>query len=398
MEVLPQCTTTNDIRDLFWHPFMGDKWAPLVREQAYVPQAMQMVLTGANGPRHVGKGLVVATLSTHIPHQLPKVMSVAEPLGQVQGGSSFVVDCPAAHLPVVLQTVLGMGGPLDVRLGRASRSPGSSEALPRCCIEFVVPPSVAEFSMHMLLTGLRQHRWPMPGFLVAARTIYSDGAALLVELADSTALIQMAGLCREALYLSPKLATVTTDVAQAEWQRRVDEIWTEDPAAAVLRIKWRPSRMGGRTWVAPAAPAASIRAARAPAAATLESAGIGPRTAELSASGSLGYDPGAVVQMIMGILRVQAGVDLAATASPEQLRPGTWRRIAEDDPTADPSRVRLYLRSAEEGERIKAALHERAVQVGADLITLRVETVSVTVPRCNRRGGGRQREGPPPTR
>ena len=96
VEILPGCTTTETIRDLFWHPFTGDKRAPVVRGQACIPQAMQMVLAGANGPLHVTKGLFIATLSTNLPHQLPRVLSVAEPLGQLQAGLSFLVDCPAS--------------------------------------------------------------------------------------------------------------------------------------------------------------------------------------------------------------------------------------------------------------------------------------------------------------
>eukprot|EP00959_Pyramimonas_sp_CCMP1952_P069434 1449000-Pyramimonas_sp.AAC.1 len=63
----------------------------------------------------------------------------------------------------------------------------------------------------------------------------------------------------------------------------------------------------------------------------------------------------------------RTGVRLAAAATSSQWVPGCWRRVAADDPTADPCRIHPYLTSAEDGDRARQALHERATQVGMDL-------------------------------
>ena len=113
---------------------------------------------------------------------------------------------------------------------------------------------------------------------------------------------------------------------------------------------------------------------------------------EVAASGSLGYAPQEVAEMVMRIFSEQSGVRLAKAASSRELVPGTWIRVAEDDPSADPSRIRLYLKTAEEGARVQDRLHGKAIQVGVDLVTLRTETVAAASRRNNRRGA---RQGPP---
>ena len=92
----------------------------------------------------------------------------------------------------------------------------------------------------------------------------------------------------------------------------------------------------------------------------------------------------------------RCGVSLTAAATSSQLVPGYWRRVAADDPSADPCRIRLYLKSAEDGDRARQALHERAIQVGMDLVTLRFDTIAARGPQSNRQGGGRRAAGPPP--
>ena len=379
----PRCFEIYSGMISFW-----DKWAPLVREQGFVTQALPMVTTGAGGPQHVSRGLLIATISTHRPHQLPRVLSVAIPLAQVRAGSAIYVDCPPAHLAAVFQRVLALGDMLNIRMGHSSRSPGSAPDAPRTRTEFHMPPSVTEFSVQMLLVGLRRQPWPVPVFF-ASRSIYADPAAPLLELTDPAALSKVDGFCREALYLKPKLVTIRTDVRGDDWQQRLDEIWATDPAVAVTRLRWRPSRIGGRALAAPAAARERVRAARQPAAARLENPGGGPCTAELMTEGSLGYDPQAAVSAIMRVVRQQTGVDLTAAASAAQLLPGSWRRLAADDPTADPGRVRLYFKTMADGAAVRAAIQGRAVQVGDDLVALRVETTAASAHSQNRRGGGR---------
>ena len=68
--------------------------------------------------------------------------------------------------------------------------------------------------------------------------------------------------------------------------------------------------------------------------------------------------------------------------------PGCWHWPAATDPAAAPGRVRLFLRSEAEVQTVRAALHEQAVQVGMDLVGLRVANDILDLP-----GNGRRRRG-----
>ena len=158
--------------------------------------------------------------------------------------------------------------------------------------------------------------------------------------------------------------------------------------------------MGGRSWAAPAVSQDRLRAARMPSAARA-APGAGPPALEVAIEGgaSLGYDPHGTVASLLAILRERVPLEHAVSA--ERLVPGTWRRLAEDDPTADPGRVRLYLQSVADGEIIHGALHGRGVQVGCNLLTISVQMRDGTSQAARSRhsggrGGGGGRPAPPP--
>ena len=172
----------------------------------------------------------------------------------------------------------------------------------------------------------------------------------------------------------------------------VDDAWQADSEAAISRVKWRPSRMGGRVWAAPKAAGGKRRTARGTEASASATANDGPSSLAAAASGSLGYAPQDVAEIVMRVCTAQSGVNLEQVAAGAELEPGTWTRVAEADPLADPYRIRLFLRSEDEGARVQSRLNGRAIQVGVDLVTLRTEAVAADGRPNNRRGA---RQGPP---
>ena len=271
-----------------------------------------------------------------------------------------------------------MGEPLAVRVGISERSPGSTTHLPRNRVEFWLPPHTATADLRQLLAGLRSQRWPDTSVLFAARTLFADPTSPLVELTGASAVLKVAPLCQEALFVGPRLLTVTTEASREQWQAVLDDAWQADPAEAISRVKWRPSRMGGRVWAAPRATGGKRRTARRVEASMCETTADEPSAAATAAGGPQGYAPRDVAELVMRVCITQSGVCLEQAAAGAALEPGRWTRVAEDDPSADPYRLRLFLRSADEGTRVQDRLHGRAIQVGVDLVTLRTEEVATT--------------------
>ena len=75
-------------------------------------------------------------------------------------------------------------------------------------------------------------------------------------------------------------------------------------------LRWRPSRMGGRSIAAPAAAKERLRAAQQLVAARLETQGGGPCAADHAGAGSFCYDPQKGAIAIAAAALQQTGVDM----------------------------------------------------------------------------------------
>jgi len=259
--------------------------------------------------------------------------------------------------------------------------------LPRVRFEAYLPPSGAtELDLILLLRNLRRRHLDS-SVMVASQGIYSEGDALLLDLTAPAALPKVWALCAEALFITPSLATVVTDVQQEDWQSRVDEIWAEDCEAGVSKVRWRPSRFGGRQWAVPAAVVAQGPCTRrVPRSKAVHAAGS--LTAEVTLNGSLGYDPEDVVARLVLVLGTRTGLQLSRVPQGQQPGANTWRHAADSDPTAAPGLVRLYLAQPGDLEVIRRELDGRAIQYGEDLVEVQVLTqVGPEAPGNGRPGG-----------
>ena len=398
MDVFPGCSTAGLIKDLFWHPLLGERWAPLVREQAFVHQELQMVSTGSGGPAHVCRGLLIATLSPSLPPAVPKVLSVAEPLITARAGHSFFVDCPTLQAPMALNVAEAAGALLRARVGPCMRSPASSPELPRTRFEVFLPVGQAtELDLTLLIRNLRLNHLPA-GSLVGSRQLYSDNSALLVDLTAPAAIHAVWHLCEEAIFITPRLVTIRAASTPEQWRPVLDQILTADASCCVLKVRWRSSRHGGRPWVTPTATPQQLAVVRRSgnAAAARGSSGASAMTT-LTVEGSLGYDPPAVVRSLMAVIRDRTGVALAEAPQEGEPGSGTWYRLADRDPSAHPGRVRLQLTTLEEARKIIQEVHGRAVQLGTDLISISIANDEVERQQGNEQRG-RAGQGPAPAR
>ena len=360
----------------------------MVRDVAFAPHPLRLITSGPGGPQHALMGLMLVTLAPGGLQQIPRVLSVEEPLVTVRRGLSFFVDCAASLLPASMQIISATGSSLGIRIGSHSRSPGSSADLPRVRFEVLVQPSAAsELDLERYLQSLRISHLESQ-VLIASRGLYTDGDAFLLDLSSAAALLKVWPLCQEALFLTSHLATVRTVCQQEDWQVKLDAIWDEDQEAAISKIRWRPSRLGGRVWASPASLVAQgPRVRRVPQSEQRGSAGM--LTAEVQLAGSLGYDPDDVVAKLIEVLHARGGLQLSHVTPGALPQADSWRRVADLDPTAAPGLVRLYLADPDALRMLHREFDGRAVQYGEDLVEVRVLTqLEQLRPSGNRRGGG----------
>ena len=189
--------------------------------------------------------------------------------------------------------------------------------------------------------------------------------------------------------MSPRLALMTTAAAPEVWAPILDRLLDEDPTGCITRIKWKPSRHGGRPWLTPAATVRQLEATRRNAArASLGSAGgSAPVQASIMLRGSLGYDPHAVAERLVGEIRRQTGLRLEEGPLDAAPRNGGWSMLPGFT-TGTSGRLRLCLETQAALDDVCARFHGRALNVGSEVIAIEVANDLRDAP-----GNGRRRRG-----
>ena len=343
------------------------------------------------------RGLAIFTIAADLPRMLPRVLQFEAPVVTVAAAPAYVIDFPTEELPRLLRLLQdpSLG---QIRAGTPQRSPLSTEVEPRGKMLWMFPVTSTELELALFWRHLRRTELHGRVFF-GSSLLYSEPSALIVELTGAAAALQAWTLCSGILALSSEKLLVSTDAEPEAWQPMLDSLMKQDPKSAIVRIKWRPSRHGGRPWATPEATQVQLAALRRTKGGRLGQAAPMCNVADVQSRGPTGYEDLEVYWQLMEHFQTTAGVALAEAASPMVAKPGTWLWLAAADPTAPQGRLRLFLRTHEEVQSLFQALHGRTVQVGSDLVGIQVlHDISDAVGETRQGNGVRGRAGrrPPP--
>ena len=393
LDTLPGSTTAAGILDLWSHPLLQDKWKPIVRRIEFTSQALEVVQTGAVAPISSPRTLMVATVSASAPFEPPSILSVALPLFEVDRSHGIRVDCFITDLMGVRRSLAMALASRSLRWTDPVRSPGSTAAAARVHFTGYFPPGgISPLDLSMLIQRLRNLYLPRT-VLLASEAVFADNSAMILELSDPAAALSVVSLCDEMAFVSQKVLTIRTLATTAVWEDRLEAIFTEDPASFISKLRWRKSRNGGRTVAQPAATQRQLQASRRVAAVSAVEAP--PPIAEVVVQGSVGHSGR---QVELQIIRVLEGLGMSlrelSAATPSEA--GSWQSVAGDTSAGPSGRLRLHLSSDAELQTVRTALHDKAFQLGSDLISLTVsDDASLAQQAKNGRRGARRRAGPP---
>ena len=164
----------------------------------------------------------------------------------------------------------------------------------------------------------------------------------------------------------------------------MDAVLQEDSTEASARLKWRPSRLGGRTIATPSAVPGALAAARRRANACGSQLDF---VTDVTLKGEVGREDGVVVRLLMQHLVQSVGLQVVETDYGRDPKIGEFIRLASKDTTAPAGRVRLLLASRDEVRKVFAALHGQTIQVGQDYVGIEVANDAEDAQR--RPGNGR---------
>ncbi|CAK0840654.1 unnamed protein product, partial [Prorocentrum cordatum] len=175
--LMPGMSTPAGVMDLWWHPLLGDTWAPLVREITFSATPMEVILPGTGGPRHVRTGLAVFTLRHLGERALPKMVNPVAPLLTLIEARTVIFDTQATHLPRLLNCLLGLQG---VICQDHSRSALSTKERPRVQLEALFPSDMADLQVLLRLQALRRTDLPADTFF-GLISIFAAGDSQILE-------------------------------------------------------------------------------------------------------------------------------------------------------------------------------------------------------------------------
>ncbi|CAK0813875.1 unnamed protein product [Prorocentrum cordatum] len=368
LDLFPGCATVESICDLWWHDLLGEKWTALRRRVDFHPQPMEFVSPGPAGPRHELRGLAVFTISTSLVREPPKILDLESPVVTAAPLPTYLVDFPStlgAEFMTVLCNHLGH----SPKIGRIYRSPGHTAESPRGRVEVRFTSSTSRLNQEAVMRHARQI---LPtGVCFASQDLYTEPGSLIAELGHADVIASIWALCSGALFLSKSTLLLTTEATASTWQQAMDTLMRNDPDSAVYKLKWRPSRHGGRPFASPSALPARIAATRR----TKQTRGTTSTVqaiTDVEIKGHLHADEHALIRDLVTHLVGQTGISLTELQEDRGRRAGKWQWLAADDPAAPPGRFRLYLKDLEEVAKVRDTLHDKAVKVGMDTFRVQV--------------------------
>ena len=131
------------------------------------------------------------------------------------------------------------------------------------------------------------------------------------------------------------------------------------------------SRLGGRPWIMPSATATQLGASRRTKG-NSNGNGLDKYCADIQVNKELGPDDAAVMRMLIQHLTRNSPRNVEEAPPERAQRQGEWVHLRSRDSAAQAGRVRLYLSSHEEVQRVYQALHGQVLQVGPDKISIKV--------------------------
>jgi hypothetical protein len=393
LDTLPGCSSASGILDLWNHTLLQAKWQPIVRKVEFTSQALQVVQSGAAAPTASARTLMIATVSASLAFAPPSVLSVAEPLFQADRGHGIRVDCLVTDFMRVRRSLATALCTRPIQWTDPSRSPGSTATAGRVFFTGYFPPNeVTALDLHMMFANLRNFHLPATT-LIASEAIFANNAAMVIEVTDPAAALAVVALCEEMAFTAPRTLTITSMAASSTWEDKLEYLYAEDPASFISKLRWRRSRNGGRTIAQPAATQrqlqASQRVAAAPAAL--------PPTADITINGSLGFSGRHIELQIVKVL-TDLGMSLVERAPTTPSTAGSWTSVAASTTTGPSGRLQVHLTSEAELAVLREALHDKAFQLGSDLVSLTVtDDANLAAQAKNGRRGARCRASPPGT-
>ena len=241
--------------------------------------------------------------------------------------------------------------------------------------------------VNLAIRHMRQHHLPQDTFFGKLELYTSSDDAFLEHL-DARCHHHFWQLCSEMLWVDPKRFLVVTEATQEVLTQTMIDVMNKDGGLAATRLKWKPSRCGGRTIASPSQTANALAAGRRR---TNKITSTMHSIAEVVVNGDTGHEDAEILKRIMDHACQAIGLHLCVAASPDNPKAGEYIHLASRDVVAPAGRLSVLLKVPNEVYRLYAALHGQALLVNGDYVEIsvlndkvRMEVAAGNDPRARR--------------
>ena len=213
-----------------------------------------------------------------------------------------------------------------------------------------------------------------------------------MEVTNWDAVYKVRHMCKDLVALSPKWALIKTSIMSEQWQEELSNCMRADPYCCVLRIMWRQSMHGGKTWATPAATMQQLQAVRVQAKQRLGGSANGAvplRETTVQVRGNLGPDPAGVLHELMCSIKTKTAMDLQEVPDGQNLKDGQWSICVEAESGRPNGRVKVQLHNSQQVARLQKIAGHQVVTIGGTALPVSITNLQVTpLPKCSGNGQG----------
>jgi len=396
ISIPPGVSDFDGVLDLVSHPLLGPKWDHLVKEKSILLEPGSFTWAGEYGPITSSKSFFLVSMGINSTNTgasgdfKREVIHWRECLAAWQVGRSLVVDIPSKYVHKLKQLLWCEGRapfhkPLqwgDIEPSRASTKDGPRSA----CRGYFPQQGTSPLDFEIVCREVHERVKLVEG-VVGSADLFQDKSALLMEVTNWDAVYKVRHMCKDLVSLSPKWALIKTQVRSEQWQEELSSLMRADPYCCVLRVMWRQSVQGGKTWATPAATMQQLQAVRVQAKQRLggNANGVAPlKETTVQVRGSLGPDPAGVLRGLMDSMRIKSSMDLQEVPHGQNLQDGQWSICVEPESGRPTGRVRIQLHNSQQVSRLQKVAHQQVVSVGGTALPVSITNLQVTpLPKCS---------------
>jgi len=306
------------------------------------------------------------------------------PICRIESRLGMTVDMLACNLPSFLR-VMSAPAVADITCRQHRRSPLSDKETPRVCVDLIFPTPHTELAQFLQLRHLRRAGLPQSTFF-GSKSMFGDSNAMIMDINGPSSTHHYWPLCTQMIAVSNSKLLIYTEATVETWTEVMDRVLAMDANSAATKLKWKPSKNGGRPIASPTATTSALAATRRKA---NKSASMTDYIAEVTVKGEMGKEDAEVLRRLMVHACTVTGFNVKEAADGRSPKTGEFVHLASLDAAAPPGRLRLFLGSEEEVRKFHMALHGQTVQVGQDRIA--IELSNDIIDGSHFMGNGRRR-------